>query len=272
MSTKFKQCWVRLSNTVKKNALIPKDARRTVILYFYGSKIPVIIITLLITHIPQYIVSRIGLLIDMVTGTTSLQGIFSVATCIILLVVALIISLLDRFKKNPKAEAEIDAFIQADLAGFMENAVHKIGIVEEQIFHIDPINMTGPYNKQKGAVEESVKKEKRILPVRIYQFIKNFLISIFTYPQTLVAKEGADGEMRYSLIKASIHYFSEDQMYVYSVCYDLARSYIFEESTVEYFYENMDKVTSGAKKIEMISQGKKISKETDYLWLENQKT
>lgn len=256
MCTKFKKCCAKLSNV-----LIPNDVRRTVVLYFHGSKIPVIIITLLITHIPQYIASRIGLLIDMITGTTSLQGVFSAMTGIILLMIALIISLMDRFKKNPKAEAEIDAFIQADLARFMENAIHKIGIVEEQFFYIEPISMTGPYKEE--AVNESAKKEKRI-----YHSIKKFLISIFTYPQTLVAKKGADGELRYSLIKASIHYFSEDQMYVYSVCYDLARAYIFEESTVEYFSENIDAVTSGAKKIEMISRGKKISKETDYLWLE----
>ncbi len=261
MSTKIKQCCVKLSN-----ALIPNDARRTVILYFYGSKIPVIIITLLITYIPQFIMGRIGFLIDTITGTTSLQGVFSVMTCIIFLVVALVISLMDRYKKNPKAEAEIDAFIQADLARFMKNAFHKIGIVEEPIFHIEPISMTGPYKED--ATKGNEKKEKRILFVRIYQFIRNFLIRTFTYPQNLVTKEGADGELRYSLIKASIHYFSEDHMYVYSVCYDLARSYIFEESTVEYFSENLDALTSGAKKIEMISQGKKISKETDYLWLE----
>lgn len=213
---------------------VPDKSRRSLIKYFYGSKWPLILVIITILQIPAIIGRILGL---------------GVVLSVLTLIAALIWFVVERFGSNSKIEAIIDTFIESDFKGFKERALNKMGLVLEQVNLIDPILVKGPYYDFSDP-----ETSKSILAQII-----DFFAGLFRYKPKLIFKYGSDGKVRYSLLHTQIVLFSETQIYVYEIEYDLCTGQIFVESSTEYFYKNVNCVFTG-EKTENIISGKEIIK------------
>lgn len=230
--------WRKMEDYITGVSVADK-ARIPIFKYFYGSKWPIILVILTILQIPSLIGRLIGL-----------GSIFSILT----LLAAFIWFLAERLNTSAKQEAIIDAFIESDLSGFKERALLKLGLVDEQVSLIDPIKITGPdYDFSKPDEDKSILAQ-----------IFDFIVGLIRYKPRLIFKYGSDDKVRYSLIHAQIFLFNETQIYVYEIQYDLCTGEIFEESTTEYFYQNVDCVVAGEKTENIISRKEIIKKKFEF--------
>ncbi|WP_261304017.1 hypothetical protein [Paenibacillus andongensis] len=238
--------FVSLKELVISLIQISDKARMPVVYYFHGSKWPVVLVLLTILQVPR----GLGALIGKLFSVDHLGLTFSVLT----LIAALVWFLVERFRVNAKSEALIDSFIESDLRNFKERALLKLGVVEEQVCLIDQIKVTGPYN---GFSDSEIKSS-------LFRSVQKYVMGLLTYMTKLVLKNGSDDKIRYSLVKAQIYLFNDTQIYVYEVCYDLCNGEIFEESTMEYFYQNVVNVLTGEKLEEIITRSGIIKKRFEF--------
>lgn len=236
-----------------REMFISDSDRIPIIKYFHGSKWPILLVILTILQIPSTIGGLIGGLVGKLSHnifTATAWGVgLRVFFPIMTLIVALAWYLVERFIANPKQEAVVDAFVESDLKNFKERALLKLGLIDEQVSIIAPIKVTGPYY---GFSQPDI---NRSIPSKIL----NFAIGLITYRTKLIFKYGSDGKVRYSLIHAQIFLFNETQIYAYEAGYDLCTGQVFEETTTEYFYKDVDCVITG-EKMEDIVSGKNIIK------------
>ena len=235
------------------NICLPKNARYTVVSYFYASKWPLVLTILLIIRVPQRIALWIAKIYETVTdGYGVSYFILPKVAFWGTLVAIIVIYLVQRFGTSAKKEAAIDAYLTSDLQNFRARALEKLGIIEEQVNMIDPIEVVGPAYKHKA-------QNKGFL-YAIWQFIKRQ----FVYEPVLVFKSGADEKVRYSIVQAHIFFFSERQIYVYEASYDLCTGEIFSESTSEYFYENVSCIIAGEETQKVYFKKQLIDKQYEY--------
>lgn len=147
---------------------------------------------------------------------------------------------------NVYAEQQYDSYVAQDLKDFQEKAMERLGIIQEQVELIDPIKGSGPFFDYEQLDEK-----------------KNNISNIYHPTPRLIFKIGSDNRVRYSLIQATIFFFSDEQIYVYQVDYDVCSSKIFGDRTYEYFYRDIDCVVTG-KRTEKVSQKKSVEKEYEY--------
>lgn len=209
--------------------------------YFYGTKGPLLL-------------GILGTIAGIfMSGSLSTH---SMGTAVIFLSIlgAIVWSLFEKFGSKRNEEVAVDACIEADLSNFKERALQKLGLVNEQISIITPIKVLGPY------YEYTEVKIKRSFFGQIFGFIRD----LFIQKTRLVFKYGSDDEVRYSLIQAHMFFFSESQIYVYEINYDICSGDIFEESTAEYFYRDIDCVITGEKTEKIISKKKIYNKKFEF--------
>ncbi|MFB9324987.1 hypothetical protein ACFFSY_03510 [Paenibacillus aurantiacus] len=207
--------------------------RNVVKKYFYGTKWPLML-------------GIFGSILMLIMGM-GLRGV------VIVIVAAVIWSLVEKYGVKGSQEQAVDACIEADLSNFSERALTKLGLVSEQISLITPIKVLGPYYDY---------KEPK--PGSLFSWIKAIFIRLFIHQPKLIFKYGSDDRVRYSLIQAHVFLFSESQIYVYEICYDPCNGEIFEESTAEYFYRDVDCVITGEKTERILSKRKLINKKFEY--------
>lgn len=206
--------------------------------YFYGTKGPLLL-------------GIIGTIVGIWVGGVSDIGGPLIALSII---GAIVWALYEKFSSKRSEEQAVDACIEADLSNFKERALLKLGLVNEQISIITPIKVLGPYY---GYSEVKI---KRGLIGQIFGFFRD----LFIHKTRLVFKYGSDDVVRYSLIQAHMFFFSESQIYVYEINYDICSGDIFEESTAEYFYRDIDCVITGEKTEKIISKKKVYNKKFEF--------
>lgn len=195
---------------------------------------------------------------------------------VVVLLSALIWHLAVRFGANRTLELAVDECLENDLTSLRERALQKLGIVSEQISLIAPIKVTGPYDgftpyaNRNDAVHNPLVRVLLVI-LKIYFFwiylpylgIKA-LINQSRYTPRLIFKYGSDDRVRYSMVRAHIFLFSEDQIYVYRISYDICSGEIFEESTYEYFYRDIDCVITGEEHRKILSRKKLVDKTFEY--------
>lgn len=93
------------------------------------------------------------------------------------------------------------------------------------------------------------------------------VIKVNVYNPRMIFKYGADEKFRYSMVRAHIFLFSENQVYVYRVSYDICTGNIYEEATFEYFYQDIDCVATGVEHRRIQHRKKQIEKTFEYFRL-----
>ncbi|WP_261304018.1 hypothetical protein [Paenibacillus andongensis] len=212
--------------------------------YFYGTKGPKLLGT-----VGTIIAFMFGHSISSYRGPS-----YGIIFALLTIIGAIIWALVEKFGMKKEQENVIDACIEADLSNFRERALKKLGLVNEQVSIITPIKVLGPYY---GHTELKVKSN-------IFTALFKAIYRFFTYTTQLKFKYGSDDKLRYSLIQAHMFFFSDSQIYVYDICYDICSGDIFEESTLEYFYRDIDCVITGEKMEKVLSKKKIINKKFEY--------
>lgn len=147
---------------------------------------------------------------------------------------------------NAAAEEKYDTYVKEDIEDFKKRAIERLGIIQEEISIINPIEGIGPLLDYKP------------------QQVQGNVFNLFAHNlHDLRFKVGVDKKIRYTLLQATVFFFSEEQIYVYQVDYDICSGEIFGDRTYEYFYRDIDCVITG-KQLENINRKKDISKEYEY--------
>ncbi len=231
---------------VLKNMGTPNKERAPVQIYFYGHKWPKILCLLTILQLPYLVGTMIGESI----GNRDIGMIFTM----IGLAISGIGYAIDKFSTNAEQEEVIDLLMSEDMKGFTERALDKLGLVSESISQIEPIKVTGPYYK-----DETDNQEKSWV-----RDLCEWLKSVWIYFPKLIIKKGLDDKVRYSLVQVHIFMYSEEQIYVYCIRYDVCTGEIFEEQTTEYFYQNVQCIHTGQSLYKISQNGRKVEKSYEY--------
>lgn len=161
-------------------------------------------------------------------------------------------------KDDTEAIKAIDNYIKNDLEFFENYALQKLCLVKEQVNLCSALKVTGPYHKKYEQQVSGI--SKRFISKITFRWI----IDLLRYIPRQIYKLGSDNKVRYSLVKASIFLYSEDQIYVYTINYDLCTGKIYEEESKEYFYKNVDCIVSGEKIEKIIDKDKVYNKRFEY--------
>lgn len=244
--------------------MLNQEQRAVIRRYFYGTKGPIVLAAL--GAIPSL---WIGAMIADVKGAF-------IFLCICLGIAALW-ALKERFFPDTEGENEYDQQLMMDLTEFSQRALEKLCLVSEQVSLIDPIKVHGPYygyteyrkTKQRGPLMSALILLLKILFIEIYlpYLGIKLLVKGFQYTPKLLFRYGSDGVTRYSMVEFNIFIFSENQIYVYTACYDICSGEIYEERTAEYFYQDVDCVITGSKVEKVLSRKKLINKYFEYFKL-----
>lgn len=132
------------------------------------------------------------------------------------------------FLKTPATDQQVDQLISQELNELKKKGLHKIGLIEEEVNLIEPIVVHGPY------------------PHYLNQDTK------FYY------KKGKDSEIRASVIKGVVFFFSENQVYSYTCVVDLLTGNHFVETTDEYFYRDVVSVATKSERIRLEPNNKAL--------------
>lgn len=198
--------------------------------YFYGNKLPYIIMSVLFAVGFLYLIA------------------WKLPTAIGVSITGYIVMKawrhLQLTKVNATTEQHFDEFLTEDIAHFKERGLEKLGLVKENVQIADPIVVTGPYLDY---VPPKYMENKRSL-----------------FATQLVLKEGVDNRIRSSLVQITTFHFSEDQIFVYQVNYDICTGEVYEESTYEYFYADVDCVKTGERLEKTKNRNKVISRTYEY--------
>lgn len=125
------------------------------------------------------------------------------------------------FLKKAATDEEVDKLLEEEMIKLVDKGLDKFGLVAEEVDLIEPITI-------KGAYQVSLNKD--------------------VHP---MYRRGKDNELRYSLVKGVIFYFSENQVYCYTCVFDLVTGGHFIESTDEYFYKDIVSVSTTSERIEV---------------------
>jgi len=131
-------------------------------------------------------------------------GLLGLAACVFVFVIYL-------NQQKRITDREIDEYCLEKIRNIKNEAIKKIGIDEDEVNLIEPILIHGPYFRE--------------------------IQTAFLY------KRGKDNIDRSSNYKASVLYFSDDQIFLYSVAFSI----IADErkvDTIEYFYKDIVSVTT----------------------------
>lgn len=156
-----------------------------------------------------------------------------------------------------------NTYVSQDLARHADRAIEKLGIDASQVSMIDPIRVYGPYQDFDNLVTTATSKGIVALLKALFRFlfmltpfygIKLALDRNFYRPELVMRYEG--GQVKYSMVTQHIFFFSEEQVLVYEVKYDLVNGLIYEENTYDYFYRDIDCIETGSK-LEEVRYNKK---------------
>ena len=153
------------------------------------------------------------------------------------------------------------SYVISDMQQHQQRGIGLLGVDPEQIRLIDPIYVTGPFLdcgnivtiREQGAAKKFLNRLFQILPFAygIYLLVNQQ----YYIPELIFRMDGENA--RYSMITQHFFYFSEEQIFVYEVKYDLVNGRIYEENTYDYFYRDVDCIETGST-LREIREGSKI--------------
>lgn len=168
-----------------------------------------------------------------------------------------------------RSYGNFETAVREDLERHKIRAIEKLGIDESQVHMIDPILVSGPYFDYHKLIENgTVKSKKRYIldaVVKILPFayaIKLIRNQDFYEPHLVIKLD--EERIKYSLVSQHLFFFSDEQIFIYEVNYDMVNGMIYEENTYDYFYRDVDCVETGAKSREIQVKNKKEIRMFEY--------
>lgn len=235
----------------------PEGSNHVLVDYFYGSRYPVFIWVIGVIIVPVvWIILRWILHLIFINGFWQMVEIFMLLERINVLVemvmflsfvIGLVWRFVERSRTNPEAEAEYDRVFARDLEKFKsEKGLNMLGLVPEEVALVEPLKLVGP---------DDVMRESKLSGIAL--FLRK-IVRVFVYQGRLIIKQGADGKSRYSCASQNIWYFSENQLCLYEISYDLCTGAIRHESTCEVFYQDLANISTHDKVIYVKKYFKRI--------------
>lgn len=186
---------------------LPPTARKKLARYFYGTTLPRIFL----------IPAIIFFVISLYTGRL-------IIVPIIFALAAIIAKLMNVFGYRYGMEAVYDQAISEDLANVNQRAYEFLRIDPEQTKKVDPVFLIGPSFENPPHIGK--RRYFRYWPMQVYRY-------------------GVDGKLRYSVIKVSAYFFTDEQLLVYNQIYDPVTGRVFLEQSKDYFYKDLNVVKIG---------------------------
>ena len=188
----------------------------------------------------QILVLIIGLICFMVPlGFFKFLGFVAVIAAIVLWVN-------NKFFSDFTHEDDVDKAMAYEAEKAKTRALERLGIVKEQVSLIDPIATSGMAPRVITASDR----------IQIEQKSKGLLGQLFNSKKTkkqlmendddpkYFVKIGSDDKLRYTLVQNTVYYFSDSQLYIYWENVDIATGLVYESGTNEYFYKDIEAVST----------------------------
>lgn len=190
-----------------------------------------------------------------------------IVACIVF-IGAQIYKLIDRLLKSCP---NWNNYVAEDIERHTARAVQKLGIDASQVSMIAPIRVYGPYQdfsrlvttvQGRGIVAFLKALFRPLFMVTPFYGIKLIMDRNFYRPEFIMRYESE--QVKYSMVTQHIFFFTEEQVLVYEVKYDLVNGLIYEENTYDYFYRDIDCIETGAKTEEVRYKKKTLYKPFEY--------
>ena len=162
------------------------------------------------------------------------------------LVIALVLWVKNKFFSDFTHEDDVDKAMAYEADKAKSRALERLGIIKEQVSLIDPIATSGMAPRtitasDKIQFEQNTKGLFGKLLNR--KNAKKQLMENDDDPKYFV-KVGSDDKLRYTLLHNTVYYFSDSQLYIYWENVDIATGLVYESGTSEYFYKDIEAVST----------------------------
>lgn len=143
-------------------------------------------------------------------------------------------------------EEDVDKAMAYEEEQSKKRALERLGVVEEQVSLIDPIVTSGMASRVITASDR----------IQFEQNTKGFVGRLLSKKDTqkqlmendddpkFFVKVGSDDKLRYTLVHNTVYFFSESQLYIYWENVDIATGLIYESGTNEFFYKDIEAVST----------------------------
>ncbi len=164
----------------------------------------------------------------------------------IAIIVAILLWIKNRFLSDFTYESDVDQAMTYEFEQSKVRALERLGLVKEQVSLIEPIATTGMASRIITASDRiSFEHSSRGILQKIFNSkkVKKELLENDDDPKYFV-KVGSDDKLRYTLVHNTVYYFSENQLYIYWENVDIATGLVYESGTHEYFYKDIEAVST----------------------------
>lgn len=162
------------------------------------------------------------------------------------IIAAIALWIKNKFFSDFTHEEDVNKAMAYEAEQAKTRALERLGLVKEQVSLIDPIATSGMASRVITASDR----------IQFEQNSKGFFGKLFNKknakkqliendddPKYFV-KVGSDDKLKYTLVHNTVYYFSDTQLYIYWENVDIATGLVYESGTNEYFYKDIEAVST----------------------------
>ena len=165
---------------------------------------------------------------------------------VVAVIAAIVLWIKNKFFSDFTHEEDVDKAMAYEAEQAKTRALERLGIVKEQVSLIDPIATSGMAPRTITA-SDKIQFEQNTKGLFGKLLNKNNtkkqLMENDDDPKYFV-KIGSDDKLRYTLLHNTVYYFSDSQLYIYWENVDIATGLVYESGTSEYFYKDIEAVST----------------------------
>ena len=165
---------------------------------------------------------------------------------VVAVIAAAVLWIKNKFFSDFTHEDDVDKAMAYEAEQAKTRALERLGIVKEQVSLIDPIATSGMAPRTITASDKiQFEQNTKGLFGKLLnkKNTKKQLIENDDDPKYFV-KVGSDDKLRYTLLHNTVYYFSDSQLYIYWENVDIATGLVYESGTSEYFYKDIEAVST----------------------------
>ena len=165
---------------------------------------------------------------------------------VVAVIAAAVLWIKNKFFSDFTHEDDVDKAMAYEAEQAKTRALERLGIVKEQVSLIDPIATSGMAPRTITASDKiQFEQNTKGLFGKLLnkKNTKKQLMENDDDPKYFV-KVGSDDKLRYTLLHNTVYYFSDSQLYIYWENVDIATGLVYESGTSEYFYKDIEAVST----------------------------
>ena len=165
---------------------------------------------------------------------------------VVAVIAAIVLWVKNKFFSDFTHEEDVDKAMAYEAEQAKTRALERLGIVKEQVSLIDPIATSGMAPRTITASDKiQFEQNTKGLFGKLLnkKNTKKQLMENDDDPKYFV-KVGSDDKLRYTLLHNTVYYFSDSQLYIYWENVDIATGLVYESGTSEYFYKDIEAVST----------------------------